>query len=1127
MSAKSRAIRLSRLHAINWYGYQDTLPVQGNLVLAGVTGSGKSILMDLLMLVLVGPERARHHFNRSATGSQSDRTIKGYCLLDTKREENGQPTYFHDKGVTTYLGAEFVWPHGKNIETWGLRIEFRNASENDGHITPFFYPGALEKEHFIATSPEDGKRRPLDILGFRQLIEKNGGRLFPSSREYLRDMCHATHLNFNRDVLDRLLPSAMSFTNLKSFDDFCRRFVLPGEAVQVEDVTSTYKTWISYENELRDLRGQLTRLQNIREHSERRVNALRDREVARYAAAELHHEHAKSLVTNGEQRLEKLKADFAGDEARLKELDELAARSRSERERLLGLINESSEGRLYHQLTEDGRKLENELLRLRELGTKLSDRLRKRVKDAREWLKDIKQAPLDRPLSTLRFEDAIAMLHECDETATMNALANLRDAADQLVQDLRKAFAPDREELAALRREAASLNEHLTMLRSGLPPVQQPLLHTLRENPLVLRHAKALREVCEVADENWRAAIEVAFTQKFAVLVEEKHFAEALRIYHDLPAGTQGPKAAAESLIHPRQMLETKAKATKGSLAEKIETSDPVARACVDHWFGEVRCVSKLADFEKHASAILQDGLMQREGIVQRARHYDGLPFVGQRGLQRQMEIKKCLLDELEAKIRRLAPLEIEIDALIKDKDAKVPDHATLAQDLVRVEQLPVLEQKHDVLMQRLAQIDNGAFLEMEQQAEELKTQAESFEGERLEIARKGVQREIEQTEKSLTARREETSKREDDLMRIKRETDISKHLERYQSWKRDMLESYLATDAAAREFEKEASKAAVALAQAEGELGKAMIDFKKTYSPRFNDLPEDGKSTKEYLKLLTKIDGQGIPEFEKKAEAEKKRWEHLFRTQVLSRMQQALKRVEDIIFLLNKQLKRPIGNDLYKIDKRPNPDFRFYRQLIDLNALQQPDELFFNSIEGELRMALTTFLSTLTEKANSPEAARLLDYRQYFDYDLLVTDIRDPNAKPVSVDKQSGKMSGGENQSPYFVAILASYLHAYNRHETRWKEPSLALVPIDEAFSKLSGERIQDCIKAMHELDLQGVFSMSSGNIPYAFSLCDELIIIAKNEKREGGKTRIRNIPTILFRDSPEGQDWMTKHGS
>jgi hypothetical protein len=43
----SRAIKLTRIHAINWYGYNDSLPVEGNLLLAGVTGSGKSILMDL------------------------------------------------------------------------------------------------------------------------------------------------------------------------------------------------------------------------------------------------------------------------------------------------------------------------------------------------------------------------------------------------------------------------------------------------------------------------------------------------------------------------------------------------------------------------------------------------------------------------------------------------------------------------------------------------------------------------------------------------------------------------------------------------------------------------------------------------------------------------------------------------------------------------------------------------------------------------------------------------------------------------------------------------------------------------------------------------------------------------
>lgn len=1126
----SRAIRLTRIHAINWYGYQDTLPVQGNLVLAGVTGSGKSILMDLVMLVLVGPEKARHHFNRSATGSQSDRTLKGYCLLDTKREENGQPTYYHDKGVTTYTALEFTWPDGKRVETWGLRMEFRSTGENDGQITPFFCQGSLEKDDFIGVSPEDGKRRTLDLASFRSLIEskQRKGRLFTSSRDYLRDMHNATHLNYNPDVLHRLLPSAMSFTNLKSFDDFCRRFVLPGESVPVEDVVASYRDFESYENELRQLRSQLTRLQTIKDLATQRTTAIADHEVARYLAADLHRDHARGLVESMEKKLTDLRDSFAGDEARLKELTELVASRSAERERVLSLMNESSEGRLYRQLTEQCRKLEVEIMQLRELCEKIDSGLRRRVKDAQSWLKEVARAPLPTPVDTRAMEDAIELLNSCEVDATANALSHLRDAANQICSGINRSFLSERQELQRLRTEKADLESQVAALSAGLPPVSQPLLTRLNDQLLHMKGeppARALREVCEVNDEDWREAIEVAFTQKFALLVSEDHYDEALRLYHELDPASQSARAALESLIHPKEAAAAKSKVAKGSLAEKIETSHPIARALIDQWFGQVRCCTTLADFQKHSHAILPDGLMIRDAIVQRARPYDGVPFVGKRGLQRQLEIKASQLREVEAHLRRLEPLETEVQRLISDCEKKIPDHNLLSQDFVRIEILPKREAEQEALMSQLKALDTGSLADLERQAHDIGQQLESFRREELEIARKGIQREIEQLEKLLENRRAESSKRYDEFLRLQREIDISKHLERSQTWRADWLEKFLVPDVAAREFEKAANVAQLLATEAEGQLKAAMVEFKMTYSPKFDDLPEDGRTTREYEAMLTRIDGQNIPEFEKKAAAERKRWETLFRTQVLSRMQQALKRVEDIIFLLNKQLKRPIGNDLYKIEKRPNPEFRFYRQLIDLNSLQQPDELFFNSIEGELKEALQGFLETLVRNASSPEAARLLDYRQYFDYDLLVTDIRHPEAKPVSVDKQSGKMSGGENQSPYFVAILASYLHAYNRHETRWKNPSLALVPIDEAFSKLSGERIQDCLAAMQELDLQGLFSMSSGNIPFAFSLCDELIVVTKNEKREGGKSRIRNVPSILFRDTPEGKAWMSKH--
>lgn len=71
----------------------------------------------------------------------------------------------------------------------------------------------------------------------------------------------------------------------------------------------------------------------------------------------------------------------------------------------------------------------------------------------------------------------------------------------------------------------------------------------------------------------------------------------------------------------------------------------------------------------------------------------------------------------------------------------------------------------------------------------------------------------------------------------------------------------------------------------------------------------------------------------------------------------------------------------------------------------------------------------------------------------------------------------------------------------TPWNDPSLSLVPIDEAFSKMDTGRIKDGIEAIKALDMQGTFSMSTGNVPAAFSLCDRLIVVSRQEERRGNR--------------------------
>ena len=1114
----SRAIRLSRIHAINWYGYNDSLPVEGHLLLAGVTGSGKSVLMDLIQLVLVGSDRAM--FNRSATGTTSDRTLKSYCLLDTKREENGQPQYVRNSAIS-YVALEFTWPKDNRVETWGLRIEYRNPSENQGHVRAFYCDGALTKADFL-----DGERRPLETAAFKRFIEKErDGRLFETQEQYLRDMATERHLNFNRNVLSSLLPNAMSFTNLKSFDEFCRRFILPGDKLNVEDVVASYRNFQAYERDLRELREQLDRLTQISDLHRQHTEATRDRTVARWLAAALAHEHAAGLVAECKVRLTHLKAEFAKEEARIAELDRTIPDRKNEIKQAHAAIYQMPGGADYLSIKARNKILNAEIQRLKETGNSLETALRARVKNARAWLAQVQSARLPEPVETDELSLAIKQLDSCELDHSERALRAVANTVEQVKANISRAIRSTSVRLNSVREELGRLREETMMLERGIPPGPRLVLNAVNDalprkgqEPVACQ----LRDLCEVTDEKWRAAVEVAFARKFAVVVPEVHYARALQVYQELKADSP-----TESLVNSKKALQLSKPVQPGSLAEKIHTSHPVAAAIISQFFGDLICVGKPEELTNHPQAILPDGFMSRGAFVERRRHYDGLPFVGRRGLEQQLAVKRSQVRDLEAEERRLRPLVESADQLTRNAAEYFPEHTSLIIDLTKTRDLPAREQELTSNIARLNTIDRASFEEKEQVVERLERQLDEWEKERLELVGKQKHREIAHVEQDLQDKSDKMTGAEKTFQKVKDESgDISLFVERLNTWRSEVLTEFSVLDVAARRFERLEADAREIASAAEANLHAKRRELALVY-PKFAELVPESPSNEPWDKLRRQIADAGIPDYQAKSESARKQWESLFRTQVLQKLHQALNEVHRVVSLLNDYLrKQPVGDDRYEIATKPNPEFKAYRDLVGLNAVHHQDDLFFASVAGDLRIALEHFLQTLVNEPNSVEAARLLDYRHYFDYDLWVWDTRDPEAKPVSVDRQSGKFSGGENQSPYFVAIIASYLRAYQRHESRWRTPSLALVPIDEAFSKLSTERIMDCMEAIMKLDLQGVLSMSAGNIPAAFTRCDQLIIVSKHEERRGSKTHIRNVPVSIRRESPEGQEWMADHG-
>lgn len=1105
----NRKIVLSRIHAINWFGYNDTLDVHGNLLIAGVTGSGKSVLMDLIQLVLIGDQRAK--YNQSATGAASTRTLKSYCLGDTKQDIDGAPQYMRDKGSITYAAMEFRWPDGKRTETWGLRIEFDSPAQNQpNRKNGFLIPGSLTKEDWLH---ED--RTPLDFAAFRQMVKKREGVVFDTMDSYRREMKLPGHLNFDRETLDYLLPAAMSFTFLKSFNEFCRRYILPADDIDIQPVKESFQAFRSFERELGILKDQLERLEAIHATDSQRSDAERDRAVCQYVEAELRHESAAETVEGLTQRMRKLEVELEEDNVRLAALEKQIAEDQVTLDSLKAALTATEDGKLFLHLRARNKILVGEIARLKEIGRSVEDAVNARIRNADKWLASARELPVKPDADALReAENALLKLRESNHEKWRESIRRFAQAAQGLRTSVETAARSLFSEENQLERDRQRLGELIGALRLGVVPEASVLLNTLNSelrrrdgnNP-----ARALRELCEVNDEAWRPAIEVAFTRKFAVVVDEADFDEAERIYHALK--TSAPR---ESLINPAHARELRREAQPGSLACKIDAEHPVAQAVVTHAFGDLMCVDSAADLRKHPRAILPDGFMYQRPFVERRAHYQNNPCVGKRGLEKQREFLQAQLDDIEVAQKVLAPKT----RLVRDFQDFARNHRlesdSVHDDIAEALRLGEREAELASNIEQMRHIRDLGIEEKEERIGQLESQLTNTRHERDDLLRSQKRESLLRVRRELETAQEKASSAEDRLRRVQAEgADISAHLARREQIRKELLGKWPVKEAAAdqcREKFHEANTEALRLRQ-------QLVDLRNELAlkhPGYMEFDPDAMSNAAYDARLEKIREGDIRTYEEKARREKSNWQHLFRTQVLAKLHAALFEVESLLALLNQELRVPIDYSVYHFTRKPNPDteYQMYRSLVDASAAAREDDLFFESMDADVRKTIEEIFQKLIEQPESREALAFLDYRNYHDYDMIVTDTRTPDARPTSVDRHSGKFSGGENQSPYFIAILACYLRAYHRYEKRRRDPSLALVPIDEAFSKLSGERIRACINALKTLDLQGVFSMSSGNIPYAMDMCDEIITVMKRERTAGRRQLIRNIPVVMARE-------------
>jgi uncharacterized protein YPO0396 len=1117
----SQRISLSRVIAINWYGFRQIFDVDDNVLISGAFGTGKSALLDLMQYVLLGGER---QFNRAAAGNARGRDLVGYCLGDTNQIRNGQRHFLRSSGVSL-VALEFTRPvvqAGKppGRETWGIRIDFTSADAAPRQ-TYFVIPDRLE---YAALSP-DGKNLLSDDA-FRTWLRREYGNdcLFARQHDYLAEMAAPRHLNFDSAAFHRTFPKAIAFEPEENVEKFIREFILEESPLDVRDVKTALRAYEDTRQRLEKQEDEAAFLRRIGEQ-----HALYETSH-RAEAVLLHTNHALKWLQAGERRenhtanLKRLEAEQADDLKQLAEAMVAEAGARTLLDQVRFEIGKDPDAVKIAQHESARAGLQEKVTALRAARQSVRKQLDDRHYRWSNWLKRGAALSLAGLPEALVVDDRwLADLRSGLDVERLAAMQKLAGRFNELWVAVDQLLHPLRGEIFAAEKRLRQLAEDLENLSQGQAPGSFPLFTLLRQK--LGPRVEQLGRLIEVKPdaERWWPALELFLARNRWVLVvnDASDYRLALDWLRKTPPGRD-----AESLLNPAEARQLRAGARENSLFSKVEVTHPVARHFVEHLLGDVLCVDTVEDLEQSDAprAITPDGVLKTVPLRRRLKPAASVELtLGREGLERMRAAKqkeqvetRALLEVLK---QRLADVQTWLnngrtgglaDNTLPDRAAELPQLPEFEANLGRLtetiallmtperearqKQLAELEKQHQQALSRIA-----VFNERKNNFE-LKTRPEREALERAEHEAAAARLDAE-------ASRVELSRRFPGLL----DAELTAARDRLRSEFPKWMDCFEAVQSRARLAGEQAVEARAQRKAEREKIATARDEAGSLRHPEYqHDFPSDDESNERWSNRLRDLEQIELENSRKLAADRKLDWERRLEESVLNELNRRIAEAQNTIRLLDRYLSQPVGKFRYRIRQtKDTAGFGAIWQLLGA-GLEITDPLLGLEVERAKRELMEAVNSA--DKQDS-RALRLLDYRNYHHYDLEMVPADKPDAPPISLGRSGRNLSGGENQAPFFISMLAAFRRVYDRGDRNsTRSQQLGLVVMDEAFSKLSGDGIEDCLTLARSFQLQLVMAFPPERLGVMVPHAQTVIMCQKEVQRDadGYVTRIDNLPLI-----------------
>ncbi len=1038
----------TKLLLVQWARFQNVcIKLEGSTLFTGVNGSGKSTILDAMTYLLTGNTQ----FNKAA--KDRDRTVKGYVRGDTK--SNGAMRYLRQGQVISYIAMEFWSPSEQEYMVIGVCIESPDEASSPNSNWFICRNARIEDINFVKIEDKKMYVTPKNLLAVNVNRLKTAD--FMGRERGTEQIVRALGLRCDVSKYRSKLIKMMAFDPQNNIDQFIAECVLePGAVHSLEAIREQREQFEQIKKLYEDLRDGKAKLEEIEEKIQKYEMKQRNYNIREmllvyqdFLAKQKEKDDNQEKIAVLEQEKQELerKKDYVQ-----KEFDESRKRLQIAESNDLFQGMQTSVQNLENQI----RVLEIQLHQDEEQVAKLL-RLQKSFSVEFPWM--MEKWEEERKTAFLHIADAGYSVDK-KRKGLMYALSSAEQ--QQTVLETDKVHLEDRRN--ELRQELMKLEDQIKKLEANQAIFPEEILAAKKaiKDAFVKKgihtEVRIFAElVQEIRDQAWRKAIETFLGRKrYYIIVDGQYCHEAMKIL-------QEKKLYAANVVITDKLPDSEV--AKGSAAEQLVIPNEYARRYANYLLNGIHLCENLEELHEYPKGgLMKDGMLTKSYAVACMNMKKTQICLGQDAIKWQkqaaQEKKRVTQEQYDQVMDELKEVS-EKGRLLRTVDLKLSSYQLEAPDFLAENQKKKRDHEENIRQIK----ENPEFTAVLQEQKDAKIAFEKADAKRnnvikdigkCESAWNSVQNRAKEIEGEIYRSRNKYE--EVRIKHLELESDMLKEYEKLQARRGDG-EIRVVTDKSIQKIKMELDGAVRDLENAQWDYCKISdIDVDKRgvgYIPFYRE---------EYRNLAN----VKIEEAHRRLTEESKKLESAFMNDFVAELHETIGEAKREIEAINRELKQiPFGQDTYKFKMEEKPErmlfFRICRKLEDY--MNSPVAYMnFNREDEEMERDIREFMNMILSEEDESEYT---DYRKYFTYDMEITSRQGDKEVTANLSQKQGSASNGEKQTPYFIILAASLLQCYPKRSC-----CARLAFIDEAFSALSRERIEQMVKYLEENDFQVIYA-------------------------------------------------------